>query len=304
MTRFTETDVPDQQNKCFIVTGANTGIGFEAARVLARRRARVLLACRDQAKAEVAIARILAETPGADLAFLPCDQADLASVHRAAEIAAQEPRIDVLLNNAGVMRPPLTRTAQGFELQFGVNHLGCFALTCLLLPKLAQSLAGRVVVTASLAHWRGNIAWDDLNAEKSYSASHRYNDSKLANLLFVHELDRRLGAAHSPVKVVACHPGIAGTDLPRHMPAAARLVWPVLGMVLNSATQGAWPALQAATAPDIIPGGYYGPQQLGGARGPSGIARRSTQSQDTALARRLWDLSVQMTGIDPGLPPG
>src|SRR5579863_4336675 len=270
MGGFTATDVPDQQGQCFIVTGANTGIGFEAAKVLAARQARVLLACRDEAKAQAAMARIRAEVPGADLAFLPCDQADLASVRRAAEIAAQEPRIDVLLNNAGVMFPPLTRTAQGFELQFGVNHLGCFALTCLLLPKLAQGLAGRVVVTASLAHRRGNIDWGDLNADKSYQARQRYSDSKLANLLFAQELDRRLRAAHSPVTAVACHPGIAGTDLSRHMPAVGRLVWPVLGMVLNSAAQGAWPALQASTAPDITPGGYYGPQQLDGARGPSG----------------------------------
>jgi len=303
MGRFTAADVPDQHGKCFIVTGANTGIGFEAAKVLAARHARVLLACRDEARAQAAMARIRAETPGAELAFLPCDQADLASVRRAAEIAAHEPCIDVLLNNAGVMLPPLTRTAQGFELQFGVNHLGCFALTALLLPKLAQGQAGRVVVTASLAHTRGNIDWDDLNAEKTYKARQRYSDSKLANLLFVEELDRRLRAAHSPVTAVACHPGIAATELSRHMPAIGRLVWPVLGMVLNSAAQGAGPALQAATAADIIPGGYYGPQQLGGARGPSGIAKRAAQSQDAALARRLWDVSVEMTGIDPGLAP-
>ncbi len=303
MTGFTANDVPDQHGKCFIVTGANTGIGFAAARLLAMRRARVLLACRDEGKAQAAMARIRAEIPGADLAFLPCDQADLASVRRAAGIAAQEPRINALINNAGVMFPPLTRTAQGFELQFGVNHLGCFALTCLLLPKLAQTPGARVVVTASLAHTRGNIDWNDLDANNSYKASQRYGDSKLANLLFVQELDRRLRAAHSPVMAVACHPGIAGTDLSRHMPAIGRLVWPVLGLLLNSAAQGAWPALQAATAPDVVPGGYYGPQRLGGARGPSGVAKRTSRSRDAALARRLWDVSVQMTGIDPGLPP-
>lgn len=302
MTGFTARDVPDQQGKCIIVTGANTGIGFEVARLLASRRARVLLACRDEGKAQAAMAQIRAEVPGADLAFLPCDQADLASIRRAAEIAAQEPRIDVLLNNAGVMTPPLTRTAQGFELQLGVNHLGCFALTSLLLPKLAQTAGARVVVTASVAHTRAKIDWNDLNSENSYNAGQRYSDSKLANLLFIRELDRRLRAAHSPVTAVGCHPGIAGTDLARHMPAAVRLIWPVLGMVLNSAVQGAWPALQAATAPDIVPGGYYGPQQLRGTRGASGVAKRSAQAKDDALARRLWDVSVQMTGIDPGLP--
>jgi NAD(P)-dependent dehydrogenase (short-subunit alcohol dehydrogenase family) len=303
MTGFTASDVPDQQGKCFIVTGANTGIGYEAALVLAARRARVLLACRDEAKAQAAMAKIRSAVPGADLVFLPCDQADLASVRRAADIAAQEPRIDVLLNNAGVMFPPLTRTAQGFELQFGVNHLGCFALTCLLLPKLAETPGARVVVTASLAHRRGKISWDDLNAEQSYSASQRYSDSKLANLLFVQELDRRLRAAHSPVTAICCHPGVATTELARHMPGFLRALWPALGKVLNTAAMGAWPALQAATAADVQPGGYYGPQQLGGARGPSGAAKRSAQAQDAALARRLWDVSVQMTGIDPGLPP-
>lgn len=309
MPGFTASDVPDQAGKCFIVTGANTGIGFEAARLLAQRRARVLLACRDESKAQAAIARICAAVPGADLAFLPCDQADLASVRRAAEIAAAEPRIDVLLNNAGVMYPPLTRTAQGFELQFGVNHLGCFALTCLLLPKLAQTAldhadgGARVVVTSSLAHRRGKIAWDDLDADKSFNTGQRYGDSKLANLLFVAELDRRLRAAHSPVTAVACHPGIAGTDLARHLPTMGRLAWPVLGMVLNSAAQGAWPALQAATAPGVVSGGYYGPQQWGGARGPSGIADQTAQSRDAALARRLWEASVRMTGVDAGLTP-
>ena len=303
MPGFTANDVPDQQGKCFIVTGANTGIGFEAAKLLAKRRARVLLACRDESKAQAAIAAIWSEVPGADLAFLPCDQADLASVRRAAEIAAAEPRIDVLLNNAGVMRPPLMRTTQGFELQFGVNHLGCFALTALLLPKLAQTAGARVVVTSSLAHMRGTIDWDDLGAEHGYNAWLRYNQSKLANLLFVQELDRRLRAAHVPVTAVACHPGIAGTDLARHLPAVGRLAWPVLGLLLNSAAQGAWPALQAATAPNVKPGGYYGPQQWSGARGPSGFARRTAQSRDAALARRLWDVSVEMTGIDPDLPP-
>jgi NAD(P)-dependent dehydrogenase (short-subunit alcohol dehydrogenase family) len=159
------------------------------------------------------------------------------------------------------------------------------------------------VVTASLAHSRGHIDWDDLNARNSYKAGQRYSDSKLANLLFVQELDRRLRAAHSPVTAVACHPGVANTDLLRHLPAVAWLVGPLFKLVLNSAAKGAWPALQAATAPDIVPGGYYGPQQLGGARGPSGVATRTPQSRDPALARRLWDVSVQMTGIDPSLPP-
>ena len=299
MTGYTEADVADQSGKCFIVTGANTGIGFEAAKVLARKGARVLLACRDAAKAAEAIRQI---GPGVDAAHLPLDLADLASVRRAAAIAAQEPRIDVLLNNAGVMFPPLTRTAQGFELQWGVNHLGHFALTSLLLPKLAETAGSRVVVTASLAHRRGNIQWDDLSAEKRYNRSGRYSDSKLANMLHFAELDRRLRAAGSPVTALGCHPGIAATELMRHA-GPFQIFTPLMGLVLNTAAKGAWPALQAACDPAARPGGYYGSQGLGEARGPSGEAKRTAAAQDTGLARRLWDVSVEMTGIDPGLPP-
>ncbi|MBI2735522.1 MAG: SDR family NAD(P)-dependent oxidoreductase [Rhodospirillales bacterium] len=301
MSGFTEADVADQSGKCFIVTGANTGIGFEAARVLAARRARVLLACRSEAKAEAAMARIRRLTPGADVAFLPLDQADLGSVRAAADMAAKEPRIDALVNNAGVMRPPLMRTRQGFELQFGVNHLGCFALSILLLSTLAKTVGSRIVVTASIAHRRGRIAWDDLNAEKSYDRSQRYADSKLANMLFFFELDRRLRAAGSPVTAVGCHPGIAATDLGRHM-GPFQLLVPLVGMALNTPAMGAWPTLQAATA-TVVPGGYYGPIERGGNRGPSGPAMRRPQAEDRELARRLWDVSVAMTGIDPGLPP-
>ena len=301
MSGFTEADVSDQSGKCFIVTGANTGVGFEASRVLAARGARVLLACRDKAKAEAAMARIGRSTPGADVAFLPLDQADLASVRAAAERAAQEPRIDALVNNAGVMRPPLTRTRQGFELQFGVNHLGCFALSALLLPALAKTAGARVVVTASIAHRRGRIAWDDLNAEKSYDRSQRYADSKFANMLFFFELDRRLRAAGSPVTAVGCHPGIAATDLGRHM-GPLQVFFPLIGIALNTPAMGAWPTLQAATTP-VTPGGYYGPIGLGETRGPSGPASRTQQARDRELARRLWEVSVAMTGIDPGLAP-
>jgi NAD(P)-dependent dehydrogenase (short-subunit alcohol dehydrogenase family) len=297
---FTDADVPDQSGKCFIVTGANTGIGFEITRALAERGARVLLACRDHAKAEAAMAQIRHVTSGADLAFLPLDQADLASVRAAAELAAKEPRVDALINNAGVMIPPLMRTKQNFELQFGVNHLGTFALTALLLPKLAEAKGARVVVTSSVAHKGAKIKWDDLNAEQDYNRFERYASSKLANALFFFELDRRLRAARSPVTAAGCHPGAAATDLMRFT-GGLRILVPLMGLVLNTAARGAWPALQAATGP-IKPGGYYGPRQLGGMRGVSGEASRSAEAQDPVLARRLWDVSLAMTGIDPGLP--
>lgn len=298
MTGFTEADLPDQSGKCFLVTGANTGIGFEAARALAAKGARVLIGCRDAGRAAEAIARI----GGNDVAHLPLDLADLASVRRAAEIAAGEARLDGLINNAGVMFPPLTRTAQGFELQFGVNHLGHFALTGLLLPKLAETPGARVVVTASLAHRRGDIQWDDLGAAKEYKRGARYGDSKLANMLHFAELDRRLRAAESPVAAFGCHPGVAATDLMRHT-GPFRVFTPLFGMFLNTAAQGAWPALQGACDPAAQPGEYYGPTGKGEMKGPSGPAQRTASAQDAALARRLWDVSVEMTGVDPGLAP-
>jgi NAD(P)-dependent dehydrogenase (short-subunit alcohol dehydrogenase family) len=298
MTGFSEADVPDQSGKCFIVTGANTGLGFEVARVLAGKGARVLLACRDAGKAGEAIGRIGA----GEMAHLPLDLADLASVRAAAEAASSEPRIDGLINNAGVMIPPLVRTAQGFESQFGINHLGHFALTALLLPKLAATPGSRVVVTASLAHKRGQIYWDNLNAEQGYNRGNCYGQSKLANMLYFAELDRRLRAAGLPVSALGCHPGVAATDLMRNT-GWFRPLTPLLGVFLNTAAKGAWPALQAACDPAAKGGEYFGPQGLGETRGASGLATRTADAQDAGLARRLWDVSVEMTGIDPGLAP-
>ena len=303
MNGFTDKDVPDLHGKCLIVTGANAGVGFAASTVLAGKGARVLLACRDGDKAEAAMARIKAAHPAADLAFLPLDLADIDSVRRAADLAAKEPRLDVLLNNAGVMMPPLGHTAQGYEMQFGVNHLGTFALSALLLPKLAQTPGARVVTTASLAHKRGVMNWDDLSAHQQYGPNTCYSQSKLANLLFLLELDRRLQAAHSSVMALGCHPGVAVTELSRHLPPLVQWAWPVLGLLLNSAEQGAWPSLQAATDPAVVAGGYYGPQGFMEARGVSGPASRRPQALDVAAARRLWDVSIEMTGIDPGLAP-
>src|SRR6266536_4989777 len=262
---FTEADVPKQTGKSFIVTGANAGVGLEIARVLAASGARVLLGCRDQTRAQDAIARIKRITPNADLVWLPLDLGDLDSVRAAAEIAAKEPRIDALINNAAIMNPPLTRTKQGFESQFGVNHLGVFALTSLLLPKLAETPGSRIVVTSSIAHLKAKIDWDDLNAERSYSKRERYGASKLANALFFFELDRRLRATRSPITAVGAHPGVASTSLGRHM-GPVQLVGPIVGLLLNSAAKGAWPALLAATGP-VKPGGYYGPTGFGGIRG-------------------------------------
>jgi NAD(P)-dependent dehydrogenase (short-subunit alcohol dehydrogenase family) len=297
---FTEADVPDQSGRCFIVTGANAGVGFELSRVLAARGARVLLGCREKRRAEEAIARIKRLTPTADLAWLQLDLSDIESARAAASKAAKEPRIDALINNAGIVYPPLTRTKQGFESQFGVNHLGVFALTALLLPKLAETPGARVVVTSSISHMKAKIDWDDLNAERSYSKVDRYGASKLANALFFFELHRRLRATRSPITAVGVHPGVANTSLGRHM-GPVQWAGPIVGLLLNSADKGAWPALLAATG-NVKPGGYYGPIGFGGIRGAAGEAKRAPQAEDLALAKRLWDVSIAMTAIDPGLP--
>lgn len=300
MSGFTHADVPDQSGKTFIVTGANTGIGFEIASTLAARRARVLLACRDERKAEAAIGQIRLKNAAANLAFLPLDLADLTSVRNAAKLAEKEPRIDVLINNAGVQGPKLKHTVQGFERTFGVNHLGCFAFTALMLPKLTETPGSRIVVTSSGLHKNAKIEWDDLNAEKGYQWMPRYAASKLANLLFVFELDRRLRAAGIAVTAVACHPGLAGTSLARDSWWGG-VAMSLIGSFFNTPAEGAWGALQAATG-QIKSGGYYGPTKLSELRGPSGECIPSQDARNPHLAKRLWEVSVQLTGIDAGLP--
>jgi NAD(P)-dependent dehydrogenase (short-subunit alcohol dehydrogenase family) len=298
---FTAADVPDQSGKTFLVTGANAGLGFETCKTLAARGARVLLGCRSEARARAAMVEIRAETPGANLEFVPLDQADLASVRRAAEIVGDESRLDVLVNNAGIMHVPLEHTKDGFEPQFGVNHLGTFALTNLLLEKLAERDSGRVVVTSSLAHRSGTIDFDDLEAKKSYKKTERYNQSKLANLLFAYELDRRLKARNRPTTVVACHPGIADTELLRHWPAALSFVGPLLRALFNDAHAGAWPTLMAATHPNVESGQYFGPSKRYETAGPAKRVDSTRRSKDPELAKRLWERSIEMTGIDPGI---
>lgn len=298
---FTAADVPDQSGKTIMVTGANTGLGLEVSTVLAAKGARVLLACRDGGKADAAIAQIRQATPSADLAFVPLDQGDPESIRVAVERISAEPRLDVLVNNAGVMMPPLSLTKFGVEQQFGVNHLGTFALTSLLLPKLAETPGSRVVITASLAHKGKFWEMDNLDGAKGYRSGQFYTQSKLANILFLFELDRRLRAAGSPVTAVGAHPGFAATDLMRHS-AILRALNPLFSRIFNTAAMGAWPTLHAATGP-VRPGAYYGPQKMGEMRGPSGEAKRTAMAQDPKLASDLWDLSVRLTGIDPDLAP-
>lgn len=293
--------IPDQTGKTAVVTGANTGIGLEIARELARKGARVLLACRDGEKAAAAQHTIASGPERVDLDYLHLDLANIASVRAAAEQAAKEPRIDILINNAGIMVPPLSHGTGGTESQFAVNHLGHFAFTALMLDKLAADGGGRVVVQSSLAHRRGAIDFDNLDASRGYGRTKFYNQSKLANLLFAMELDRRLRATHSSVTAIACHPGIAQTELMRHL-GPLKVAGHLVGLLLNNAKQGALPALQAATDPEARGGDYYGPygfaEASGGTSGPAYATRRA---RDPELARRLWSTSIELTGIDPGL---
>ncbi|SBV33259.1 Retinol dehydrogenase 12 [uncultured Sphingopyxis sp.] len=294
---FTADDVGTQTGRRFLVTGANAGIGFETAKVLAARGAHVVLACRDEDKAKSAMDRIRAEAPEAELSFQPLDLADLDQVRDAAEAVLAGPRIDVLVNNAGVMIPPKTLTKQGFELQFGVNHLGTFAFTGLVHPHVDD----RIVITGSIAHKSGEMDYSDLSAARGYHNWARYQMSKLANLLFMFELDRRLSAAARTTQAIGCHPGVALTELQRHLPWPLRTMTPLASPFFNSAAKGAWPTLQAATGAHVQGGDYLGPQGLGEVTGRSGPARATRMARDPKLARELWQRSIELTGVDPGL---
>jgi NAD(P)-dependent dehydrogenase (short-subunit alcohol dehydrogenase family) len=308
---WTAADIPSQAGRRVLITGANSGIGYMAALKLARKDAKVLLACRDQRRGEAAIARIISDSPGADVELVVLDLASLESVR---EVAARQLdkglALDLLINNAGVMTPPKRKeTKDGFELQFGTNVLGHFALTGLLMPALERAAVSaeqnpRVVTIASIAHKRGRIDFDDLQSTKQYSPMKAYQQSKLANLLFAFELDRRLKAKGSRVLSVAAHPGVSETNLflagdyPAYELAVRRGIGAVIGTLMNTDAEGALPTLYAAISPDAVGGGYYGPQGFQEMRGGDvGPAKISPQAQDQAAATRLWDVCQQLTGV-------
>ncbi|MEL7976564.1 oxidoreductase [Isoptericola sp. F-RaC21] len=286
MTTFSLAQIPDQTGRTAVVTGATSGIGRVTAQALATRGARVVLAVRDVDKGRAAAAAM----PG-DVVVRRLDLADLASVRAfAADLA--EP-VDLLVNNAGVMVPPLTRTADGFELQLGTNHLGHFALTNLLLPRVR----GRVVTVSSSAHRFGAIDVDDLNWERRrYRPMAAYGQSKLANLLFTAELQRRLAAAGSPVIAVAAHPGMAATHLLSERRGAGHLMHRVSVPFAQPAEDGALPTLYAAVG-DVPGDSYAGPSGFLEGRGAPTLVGRSARARDAAVARRLWDVSTSLTGV-------
>jgi len=306
--------IPNQAGRRALITGANSGVGYCAALELARMGAHVLLACRDRAKGDAALARLRAEVPSAAAEVVLLDLASLQAVREfaAAELERGVP-LDLLIDNAGVMAPRRRlETADGFELQFGTNVLGHFALTALLLPALVRAAENRpqrprVVTLSSIAHKTGRLNFDDLQSAKGYRPMRAYRQSKLANLMLAFELDRRLRAAGPPaarVMSVAAHPGVANTNLllagefhavERLLRRAAAVA---VGALMNSSAEGALPTLYAATSPDAADGGYYGPQGLMEMRGgDAGPARIAPQALDRVAAARLWSECERLTGI-------
>ncbi|OKH70957.1 short-chain dehydrogenase [Mycobacterium sp. SWH-M1] len=298
--KWTASDVPDQSGRVAVVTGANSGIGYEAALVLAGRGARVVLAVRDLAKGNQAADRIRQAHAGAQVEVQELDLTSLASVRAAAEaLRTAHPTIDLLLDNAGVMYPPKQVTADGFELQFGTNHLGHFALTGLLLDHLLSVEGSRVVVVASIAHnIQADIHFDDLQWEHSYNRVAAYGQSKLANLMFTYELQRRLAAAGAKTIAVAAHPGISNTELMRHVPGSGLPGFSALaGLVTNSPAVGALATLRAATDPQVRGGEYYGPSGFRELVGHPVLVQSTRKSHDVAIQQRLWAVSEELTGV-------
>src|SRR6201997_268807 len=300
MAKWTAADIPDQTGRVVVITGANTGLGYETATALAEHGAHVVLAVRDLDKGKDAAAQITAQSPDAEVALQELDLASLESIRAAAdELKAAHPRIDLLINNAGVMYTDKDTTKDGFELQFGTNHLGHFAFTGLLLDRLLPVEGSRVVTVSSVGHRiLAKIHFDDLQWERSYNRVRAYGQSKLANLMFTYELQRRLAHRGAPTTALAAHPGGSDTELTRYIPGllkpAVDVLWPLFS---QSAEMGALPTLRAATDPAAQGGQYYGPDGIGVQRGHPKVVKSSGQSHDEAQQRRLWEVSEELTGV-------
>ncbi|WP_254527778.1 oxidoreductase [Natrinema gelatinilyticum] len=306
---WTADDIPDQHGRTIVITGANSGIGFEATRELARNGATVIMACRSLERGEDAARDIREDGTDADLRVEECDLGSLESIRTFAN-GLEDEVIDVLINNAGVMAIPRSETEDGFETQFGVNHLGHFALTGLLLDTLSidEEPDSRIVTVSSGVHERGEINFDDLQHEQSYDKWDAYAQSKLANVLFAYELERRLLTADANAKSIAVHPGYADTQLQFRGPEqrGSRLrktgMWIMNTVLAQSAGKGALPTLYAATDPDAEGGAYYGPGGFQNMRGTPERQASSDRSYDEETARRLWAVSSELTGVTYDLP--
>jgi NAD(P)-dependent dehydrogenase (short-subunit alcohol dehydrogenase family) len=299
---WTTNNIPDLTGKVIIVTGANSGIGYEAAKEFARKGAQTILACRNVDKAESALAQLRAEIPNGPAEVMQLDLASLKSVHKFAhEFKAKYDRLDVLLNNAGIMWGPYGTTEDGFERQFGTNHLGHFALTGLLIDLLLKTPGSRVVTVSSTGHRSGIMDFENLmfDGGQGYAPHDAYGRSKLANLLFTYELQRRFEASGSSAIAVAAHPGASNTNLANHLRDWYwRLLYPVLRLMNQSAAMGALPSLRAAVDSKVTGGQYFGP---GGAfmemRGYPVVVQSNGASHDEAVARQLWEVSEELTGV-------
>jgi NAD(P)-dependent dehydrogenase (short-subunit alcohol dehydrogenase family) len=300
---WTPDTLPSLSGKTFVVTGGNSGLGFQAAQILTGKGARVVITTRSEAKAQDAVAAIRTAVPKADIDFVLLDLTEPKSIDAAATAILEKcPRLDACINNAGVMQTPEIRTSEGFELQFATNHLGHFRLNRLLMARLEES-AGRVVPVSSVAHRSGTIALDDLNAEQDYDPTRAYSQSKLANIMYGFELQRRLADRGSAVVSIPCHPGYAATNLQstgvgmEGGSAFFRTLYKVLNAVVaQSAEKGAWPLVLAAADPEAEAGAYYGPTGMGGARGKVGKSVVAARARDEAVARALWEKTEKLVG--------
>ncbi|ALI29074.1 putative oxidoreductase/Short-chain dehydrogenase [Mycolicibacterium fortuitum] len=297
MTKWTTAKIPDQSGRTAIVTGANTGLGLETAKALAAKGAHVVLAVRNLTKGEAAAEWITRSVRDADLELQRLDLGSLASVREAAdEIRTKHETIDLLINNAGVMTPPRKTTSDGFELQFGTNHLGHFTLTGLLLDRLLPAVGSRIVTVSSIGHrFAPGIRFEDLQWERRYNRLQAYGQSKLANLLFTYELQRRLIGQHTTA--LAAHPGGSDTELARHLPGVVQRAVPLVRPLFQEAAMGALPTLRAATDPGALGGQYYGPDGLGQQKGHPKLVTSNERSYDIELQRRLWTVSEELTGV-------
>jgi len=296
---WTPDRLPDLTGKVYLITGGNSGIGLEAAKMLAAAGGDIVIACRNPQKAQQAMAEIDAAGPGS-VESVTLDLASLASVRSAAqEIHERWDRLDALINNAGIMQTPATTTEDGFELQLGTNHLGHFLLAGLLFD-LVEKAAGRIVVVSSIAHKLGRIDFDDLMVTRRYTPTRAYTQSKLANLMFALELDRRLRAAGSPVTCIACHPGYSNTQLQSTGPKGVmNALYKVLNpLVSQPAYNGAIPTVLAAAGEEALPGAYYGPQSMGDTRGRVSDARVAGRARSEEAAARLWRESEKLVGYE------
>jgi NAD(P)-dependent dehydrogenase (short-subunit alcohol dehydrogenase family) len=304
--KWTAAQIPDQSGRSAVVTGANSGLGLVIARELARAGASVVMACRNTSKGEQALDRLRAAVPGADARVESLDLADLSSVRAFAErVSGQVGKLDLLVDNAGVMAPPRRETADGFESQFGTNHLGHFALTGLLLAALSAAPAPRVVAMSAGLHRLGRLKFDDLQREQGYNNWLAYGQSKLANLMFCFELQRRATAAGSPLLSLAAHPGYSATHLQFAGPARFYERWVAFAgnmLVAQTADRGALPALYAATVPDLPGATFVGPDGFMESRGYPRVVRAADRAYDEADGRRLWEISEELTGVRYAFP--